>query len=88
MSAAAPPPRTLFEKIWDAHCIAEAHGRTLLYVDRNYVHEGSRHAFAALTAEGRAIRAPHRTIAFADHYVPTEGRPLSSSQGMTASASR
>jgi 3-isopropylmalate/(R)-2-methylmalate dehydratase large subunit len=75
MSAGAPP-RTLFEKIWDAHRVAEAHGRTLLYVDRNYVHEGSRHAFAALAAEGRDIWAPQRTIAFADHYVPTQGRPL------------
>jgi 3-isopropylmalate/(R)-2-methylmalate dehydratase large subunit len=89
------PPLTLVEKIWQAHRIVEAHGRTLLYVDRNYVHEGSRLAFAALEVAGRLVRAPHRTTAIADHYVPTSGRPLvadpqirSMVEGLSANARR
>lgn len=68
-------PKSLIEKLWGRHTIAEMHGRTLLHADLNLIHEGSRHAFAALTAEGHQLRRPERTVAFADHYVPTAGRP-------------
>jgi len=74
-------PRTLFEKIWARHVIVERGGNeALLYVDRNFVHEGSFHAFGALAREGRKVRRPRQTFATADHYVPTRNRE----QGLAA----
>ncbi|HEX2826290.1 MAG TPA: 3-isopropylmalate dehydratase large subunit [Burkholderiales bacterium] len=67
-------PRTMFDKIWDQHVVTRREGEALLYVDRNYVHEGSFHAFFALAKEGRKVRKPRQTFATADHYVPTRGR--------------
>ena len=68
-------PRTLFDKIWDSHVIMEKPGGdALLHIDRNFVHEGSFHAFGALAKEGRTVRKPRQTFAVADHYVPTVGR--------------
>jgi len=67
--------RTLYGKIWDAHAVASGPGgRTLLYVDRHLVHEGSFHAFEALRASGRPVRRPDLTFATPDHYVPTRDR--------------
>jgi len=66
--------RTMFEKIWDRHVIAEAEGEVLLYVDRALLHEGSSHVFAKLEAEGRAVARPQQIFAHTDHYVPTTGR--------------
>ena len=67
-------PRTLLDKIWDQHVVTERDGEALLYIDRNIVHEGSFHAFAALAKEGRKVRRPRQNFATADHYVPTIGR--------------
>ena len=68
-------PRTMLEKIWDRHVIVRRGGNeALLHVDRNFVHEGSFHAFGALAAEGRKVRKPRQTFATADHYVPTRNR--------------
>ena len=68
-------PQTLFEKIWDRHVIVKrGENEALLHVDRNFVHEGSFHAFAALAADGRKVRKPRQTFATADHYVPTRNR--------------
>ncbi len=67
-------PRTLFDKIWDAHAVAEEDGRTLLAIDRHFVHEGSFHAFDAVQRRGLSVRRPDLTIAIADHYVPTQHR--------------
>ena len=67
-------PRTMFEKIWSRHVVAEEEGECLLYVDRAYIHEGSSHAFAALDAQGRRVARPDQVFAFNDHYVPTTGR--------------
>ena len=68
-------PRTMFEKIWDRHVIVKrGEHEALLHVDRNFVHEGSFHAFAALAADGRKVRKPRQTFATADHYVPTRNR--------------
>jgi 3-isopropylmalate/(R)-2-methylmalate dehydratase large subunit len=67
-------PRTLFEKIWDQHVVTRREGEALLYVDRNFVHEGAFHAFAQLAKEDRKVRKPRQTFATADHYVPTVGR--------------
>ncbi len=69
-------PRTLFDKLWDAHAITTREdGETLLWVDRHFVHEGSHHAFRKLDARGMTVAEPSLTFAVADHYVPTRGRP-------------
>ncbi len=66
---------TLYEKLWRSHEVARGPGgRTLLYVDRHLLHDGSFHAFAALRAQGRAVRRPQACFATPDHYVPTRGR--------------
>ena len=68
-------PRTLFDKIWDSHVIVEKPGGdALLHIARNFVHEGSFHAFGALAKDGRKVRKPRQNFAVADHYVPTVGR--------------
>jgi len=69
-------PRTMFQKIWDSHVIGDPKGPTsLLYIDLHLVNEvTSPQAFEGLRAAGRKVRCPERTIAVADHNVPTEGR--------------
>ncbi|MDQ6817278.1 MAG: 3-isopropylmalate dehydratase large subunit [Actinomycetota bacterium] len=65
--------KTLFEKIWDAHVVAPG----LLYVDLHLVHEvTSPQAFDGLRLAGRKVRRPDRTLATADHNVPTDGTPV------------
>ncbi|ALH81135.1 3-isopropylmalate dehydratase large subunit [Sphingopyxis macrogoltabida] len=72
---ARPVPRTLYDKIWDAHVVAEDDGETLLYIDLHLLHEvTSPQAFAGLAAAGRAVRRPDRVLALSDHNVPTEGQ--------------
>jgi len=68
-------PRTLYDKIWDAHAVAEDDGETLLYVDLHLLHEvTSPQAFSALEEAGRGVRRPERALALSDHNVPTEGQ--------------
>ncbi len=69
-------PRTLYDKIWDAHLVHEApDGTCLLYVDRHLVHEvTSPQAFEGLRMAGRKVRAPEKTLAVVDHNVPTTDR--------------
>jgi 3-isopropylmalate/(R)-2-methylmalate dehydratase large subunit len=67
-------PLTLFDKIWRDHVVVTEGEAALLYVDRNFVHEGSFHAFANLWHAGRTVRRPRQTFGFADHYVPTTDR--------------
>jgi 3-isopropylmalate/(R)-2-methylmalate dehydratase large subunit len=63
-------PKSLFDKIWDAHEVAES----LLYIDLHLVHEvTSPQAFESLRLAGRPVRRPDRTLATADHNVPTDG---------------
>lgn len=66
-------PRTMFEKVWDAHIVAEPSGEpTLLYIDLQLVHEvTSPQAFDGLRMSGRRLRRPDRHIATVDHNVPT-----------------
>jgi 3-isopropylmalate/(R)-2-methylmalate dehydratase large subunit len=65
-------PKTLFDKIWDAHAVAE----NLLYIDLHLVHEvTSPQAFESLRLADRSVRRPDRTLATADHNVPTDGTP-------------
>ncbi|WP_375173794.1 3-isopropylmalate dehydratase large subunit [Pseudooceanicola sp.] len=66
-------PKTLYDKIWDAHVVHEDEdGTSLLYIDRHLVHEvTSPQAFEGLRMAGRKVRAPEKTIAVPDHNVPT-----------------
>ena len=66
-------PKTIYDKIWDAHVAHEdADGTCLLYIDRHLVHEvTSPQAFEGLRTTGRTVRAPEKTIAVPDHNVPT-----------------
>jgi 3-isopropylmalate/(R)-2-methylmalate dehydratase large subunit len=69
-------PRTLFDKIWDAHIVeVQEDGTCLLYIDRHLVHEvTSPQAFEGLRAAGRKVRRIQQTLAVADHNVPTKDR--------------
>lgn len=63
-------PKTMFDKIWEAHEVDEG----LLYIDLHLVHEvTSPQAFEGLRLTGRTVRRPDRTLATADHNVPTDG---------------
>src|SRR5882757_5883399 len=66
-------PKTLFEKVWEQHLVAEPEGEpTILYIDLHLVHEvTSPQAFDGLRLAGRKLRRPDRTIATVDHNVPT-----------------
>ncbi|MFP4273997.1 MAG: 3-isopropylmalate dehydratase large subunit [Paracoccaceae bacterium] len=67
-------PRTLFDKLWDAHRVTSRGEADLLWVDRHFVHEGSHHAFAKLAGRGLEVAEPGLTFGVADHYVPTRHR--------------
>jgi 3-isopropylmalate/(R)-2-methylmalate dehydratase large subunit len=71
-------PKTLFEKVWEQHVVAEPKGEpTLIYIDLQLLHEvTSPQAFEGLRLAGRKVRRPDRSIATVDHNVPTtiEGR--------------
>ena len=71
-----PEKRTLFEKIWNAHLVAEPSGRSsIFYIDLHLVHEvTSPQAFDGLRTAGRRVRQPLRTVATVDHNIPTEPR--------------
>ena len=63
-------PQSLFDKIWTAHEVADG----ILYIDLHLVHEvTSPQAFESLRLAGRKLRRPDRTLATADHNVPTDG---------------
>ena len=67
--------KTLFEKVWDDHIVAETDGATLLYIDRQLVHEvTSPQAFEGLRMGDRPVRRPDATLAVPDHNVPTTDR--------------
>ncbi|KQZ64450.1 isopropylmalate isomerase [Sphingopyxis sp. Root1497] len=69
-------PRTLYEKIWDAHVVEQRpDGTALIFIDRHLVHEvTSPQAFAGLRASGRTVRRPDLTLAVPDHNLPTTAR--------------
>src|SRR5687768_13784850 len=65
-------PKSLFEKIWESHEVDDG----LIYIDLHLVHEvTSPQAFEGLRLEGRSVRRPDKTLATADHNVPTDGTP-------------
>jgi 3-isopropylmalate/(R)-2-methylmalate dehydratase large subunit len=69
-------PRTLYQKIWDAHVVDKRDdGTCLIYIDRHLVHEvTSPQAFESLRAAGRTVRRPDLTLAVPDHNLPTTAR--------------
>jgi 3-isopropylmalate/(R)-2-methylmalate dehydratase large subunit len=69
-------PKTMFDKIWEAHEVGAAESG-LLYIDLHLVHEvTSPQAFEGLRLAGRKVRRPDRTLATADHNTPTDGTPV------------
>ncbi|MCX7853925.1 MAG: aconitase family protein, partial [Caldilineales bacterium] len=66
-------PKTLFEKVWDAHVVKQDPGApAVLYIDAHLVHEvTSPQAFAMLRERGLKVRRPDRTFATMDHAIPT-----------------
>ena len=71
-------PRTLFDKVWDAHVVEQlSDGTCVLYIDRHLVHEvTSPQAFEGLRLAGRKVRRPDRTIAVVDHNIQTTDRSV------------
>ena len=69
-------PRTLYQKIWDAHVVdTRDDGTSLIYIDRHLVHEvTSPQAFESLRVAGRPVRRPDLTLAVPDHNLPTTAR--------------
>ena len=63
--------KTLFDRIWDAHVLAETPGGTLLYIDRHLGHDGSSRALRMLAERGLPVRRPDKTLIVLDHVVPT-----------------
>jgi 3-isopropylmalate/(R)-2-methylmalate dehydratase large subunit len=72
-----PAGKTLYDKIWESHLVADQDGESIFYIDLHLIHEVTTpQAFAGLRAAKRAVRRPDRTLAVADHNVPTEGQAL------------
>src|SRR5580765_7573571 len=73
-------PKTMFDKIWQAHEVGASDGgppSPVLYIDLHLVHEvTSAQAFDGLRMAGRSVRRPDRTLATADHNTPTDGTPV------------
>ena len=68
-------PKTMFEKIWNAHLVEEQDGNSIVYIDRHLVHEvTSPQAFEGLRLAGRAVRRPETTYAVPDHNIPTKNQ--------------
>src|SRR5512140_1457998 len=71
-------PKTLFDKIWDSHVVRSIEeGPDVLYIDRHYIHEvTSPQAFNGLKERGIPVHQPGKTIATADHNIPTKDQHL------------
>src|SRR5690606_33680502 len=67
-------PKTLFDKIWDAHVVQSVEkGPDILYIDQHFIHEvTSPQAFNGLRKRGIPVFRPERTLATADHNIPTQ----------------
>lgn len=88
---APSPSRTLFEKIWDAHLVAEQTGSApgLLYVDLHLIHEvTSPQAFSEIERRGLKVRRPDRTFATLDHSTPTTPRVTGAPPAYASEAAR
>jgi 3-isopropylmalate/(R)-2-methylmalate dehydratase large subunit len=71
-------PKTLFDKIWEAHVVQRKAGfPDLFYIDRHFIHEvTSPQAFDGLKKRGVPVKDVKRTIATCDHNVPTLNQHL------------
>ncbi|MEZ4326600.1 MAG: 3-isopropylmalate dehydratase large subunit [Polyangiales bacterium] len=71
-------PKTLFEKVWEQHVVAEEEGRpAVLYIDLHLIHEvTSPQAFTGLRERGLKVRRPENTLATMDHSTPTDPKKL------------
>ncbi len=80
------PPRTLFEKVWDDHVVAQEEGApAVLYVDLHLVHEvTSPQAFTGLRERGLRVRRPDKAFATMDHSTPTTPRDVPISDAIAA----
>ncbi|WP_373533370.1 3-isopropylmalate dehydratase large subunit [Vampirovibrio sp.] len=72
------PPKTLYQKIWDAHVVEQAEGfPTILYIDRHLIHEvTSPQAFQGMRDKNLKLRRPDKTFGTVDHSIPTTDRKL------------
>src|SRR5688572_9064353 len=79
-------PRTLFEKLWDAHVVRSSAGQpTILYIDLHLVHEvTSPQAFDGLRTNRHRVRRPDLTVATVDHNIPTTDRTVPISDPIAA----
>lgn len=84
-ASAAGSPRTLHDKLWDSHVVAErGDGTTVLYIDRHLVHEvTSPQAFSGLALARRPVARPEATFAVPDHNVPTIDRRAGIKNGLS-----
>lgn len=81
--------KTMFEKIWEEHQVAESGGSTILYIDRHLVHEvTSPQAFEGLRLSGRKVRRPEATLATMDHNVSTRNRSIDAADHTSAKQMR
>ena len=73
MTPSNTSPKTLFEKVWDAHVVMQDPGApAVLYIDAHLVHEvTSPQAFGMLRERGVSVRRPDKTFATMDHAIPT-----------------
>ena len=82
MPGPTPSTKTLYDKIWESHLVAptkqgDQDGESIFYIDLHLIHEVTTpQAFAGLRAAKRPVRRPDRTLAVADHNVPTQGQAL------------
>ncbi|MDX2442746.1 MAG: 3-isopropylmalate dehydratase large subunit [Bacteroidales bacterium] len=70
--------KTLFDKIWDSHVVSTIeNGPSVLYIDQHLIHEvTSPQAFAGIESRGLQVFRPERTLATADHNIPTKDQHL------------
>jgi 3-isopropylmalate/(R)-2-methylmalate dehydratase large subunit len=78
MSASQQQPKTLFQKVWEQHVVAEEEGcPAVLYIDLHLIHEvTSPQAFTGLRERGLKARRPENTLATMDHSTPTDPKKL------------
>ncbi|MET3497798.1 3-isopropylmalate dehydratase large subunit [Variovorax boronicumulans] len=80
----ATSPRTLFQKLWEAHLVGSSDGRAQIYIDRHLVHEvSSPQAFEGLRDAGRPLWRRRSILAVPDHNVPTTDRANGVSEGLS-----
>ncbi|OQY36059.1 MAG: isopropylmalate isomerase, partial [Anaerolineaceae bacterium 4572_5.2] len=77
-------PKTLFQKIWESHLVAESDDApSIIYIDLHLIHEvTSPQAFSGLREKGLKVRRPERTIGTMDHSTPTISLDLESADAM------